>query len=107
MFLDKVRLSLDHESVYVPSLLLRVGRQVCSAVVLQAFARGISGILAVLIPVFNGVVTGAWFWKTFANQQYYIFSVDFAWFLAGSFGLIIYLNLKRKVAIKQEVLAPN
>ena len=43
MFLDKVRLSLDHESVYVPSLLFRVGRQVCSAVVLQAFARGISG----------------------------------------------------------------
>ena len=62
----------------------------------------IGSILAVLIPVFNGVVTGAWFWKTFANQQYYIFSVDFAWLMTGVFGLLVYIGYLRP---KKNVIA--
>jgi len=51
---------------------------------------GIGSLLALLIPVFNGVVTGDWFWKTFAAQEYYIFSVDFAWLMTGVFGTLLY-----------------
>ena len=61
----------------------------------------IGSILAVLIPVFNGVVTGAWFWKTFANQQYYIFSVDFAWLMTGVFGLLVYIEYLRPKRYKK------
>jgi len=56
----------------------------------------IGSLLALCIPICNGVVTGDWFWKTFANHQYYIFSVDFTWLLAGVLGIIIHSKLYKK-----------
>ena len=56
----------------------------------------IGSVLALLIPVFNGMVTGDWFWKTFMTNQYYVFSVDFSWLLTGVLGLVIFFNLKKK-----------
>jgi len=53
-------------------------------------------ILALLIPVFNGVITGDWFWKTFPIKQYFVFCVDFTWALAGIIGLIIHNGLNKK-----------
>ena len=49
----------------------------------------IGSVLALFIPVVNGIVTKDWIWKTLIHKQYYVFSVDFAWLLTGVFGLII------------------
>jgi uncharacterized iron-regulated membrane protein len=56
----------------------------------------IGSLLALLIPICNGIITEDWFWKTFAKGQYYVFSVDLTWFLTGVLGLWIYSNLKKK-----------
>jgi uncharacterized iron-regulated membrane protein len=56
----------------------------------------IGSLLALLIPICNGIATGDWFWKTFAKNQYYVFSVDFTWFLTGVFGWWIFSDLRKK-----------
>lgn len=62
----------------------------------------LGSILALLIPVANGVVTGDWFWSTLSNQQYYVFSVDTTWIVIGVFGLLFSkYYLKRKIETAQ------
>ncbi|MEM9144486.1 MAG: PepSY-associated TM helix domain-containing protein [Bacteroidota bacterium] len=62
----------------------------------------IGSALGLLIPVVNGMVTGDWLWKTLANGQYYVFSVDFTWMVIGIFGLVISLvSLRKKEKIKE------
>ena len=43
-----------------------------------------------------GIVTNDWFWKTFINNQYYVFSVDAAWLITGIIGFLIYFNYLKK-----------
>ncbi len=43
----------------------------------------IGGVLALLVPLANGLVTGDWFWRAFARQQWYVGSVDLAWLMTG------------------------
>lgn len=57
----------------------------------------LGSVLGLAVPVANGFATGDWFWKTWSNQQYYVFSVDFTWIVIGIFGLLIWqLYLKKK-----------
>ncbi len=49
----------------------------------------IGSILSILVPILNGIVTKDWIWKTFTSKQYYVFSVDFSWLLAGIIGLLV------------------
>lgn len=56
----------------------------------------IGSVLAVLIPIANGIVTNDWFWKTFINKQYHVFCVDFTWLLTGISGFVIYKSLLKK-----------
>ena len=51
----------------------------------------IGSILAIIIPIANGIMTGDWIWKTLISKQYYVFSVDFTWLTIGIFGLLICL----------------
>ncbi|MBP2832380.1 PepSY domain-containing protein [Aquimarina sp. U1-2] len=48
----------------------------------------IGGVLGLLIPVANGLVTGDWIWITLVNQQYYIFCVDMTWLIIGISSLL-------------------
>tara|TARA_B100000809_G_scaffold35204_1_gene30954 strand:- start:19086 stop:20684 length:1599 start_codon:yes stop_codon:yes gene_type:complete len=61
----------------------------------------IGSVLSLSIPIVNGIVTSDWLWKTLANNQYYVFSVDFTWFLTGVFGLWIFRNLRKKQSNKK------
>ncbi|MEO0341130.1 MAG: hypothetical protein AAF242_18190, partial [Bacteroidota bacterium] len=57
----------------------------------------LGGILGLLVPISNGLVTGDWIWSTLANGQYFVFAVDFTWFLASGFALTVYqLALRNK-----------
>lgn len=52
--------------------------------------------LGFLIPIVNGVTSGNWIWKTYADKAYEIFVVDFFWLLLAAISLFITLKLKRK-----------
>lgn len=43
----------------------------------------VGGILSLGVPIANGITTGDWFWKTLANQQYYIAGTDLFWLALG------------------------
>ncbi|MEM8527675.1 MAG: PepSY-associated TM helix domain-containing protein [Bacteroidota bacterium] len=48
----------------------------------------IGGIFSLLIPITNGIVTGDWVWKTLANAQWYVASVDIFWMITGLSALL-------------------
>ncbi len=67
----------------------------------------IGGVLALLIPATNGVVTGDWIWKALANKQYHIFSVDIVWLCTGIIGILIslfYLKSKKVTSLNYKRL---
>ena len=64
----------------------------------------IGSVLALCIPIVNGIVTNDWFWNTFLNQQYYVFSVDFAWLLTGIIGLIVTKNYTNLLTEKNMIV---
>lgn len=56
----------------------------------------LGGILAVLIPVFNGIFTGDWLWHTIANKQFQVASVDIVWLFVGITGVLMFPVLSKK-----------
>ena len=57
----------------------------------------ISGsILGFMIPIANGICTGNWFWKTFAQDQIQIFFIDVFWIALASITLYVAFSLKPK-----------
>jgi uncharacterized iron-regulated membrane protein len=57
----------------------------------------ISGsILGFMIPIANGICTGNWFWKTFAQDQVQIFFIDIFWIALASITLYVAFSLKHK-----------
>lgn len=60
----------------------------------------LGGLLAILIPVINGVMTGDWIWKTFAANKVYVFSIDIFWLFTGLVALWI-AEIKNKDSITQ------
>lgn len=49
----------------------------------------IGGILALLIPISNGIVTNDWLWKTLSAGHWYVASVDLFWLITGLSALVI------------------
>ncbi|AFM05807.1 hypothetical protein Fleli_3487 [Bernardetia litoralis DSM 6794] len=49
----------------------------------------IGGFLSILIPITNGFLTEDWIWNTFANNEFYVFSVDVFWLITGITALLI------------------
>ncbi|HBK70951.1 MAG TPA: PepSY domain-containing protein [Flavobacteriaceae bacterium] len=54
-------------------------------------------VLGLLIPLVNGLSTGNWLWKSFQNQQYSIFFIDFFWTILSLISIVIVFKLKRPV----------
>lgn len=54
------------------------------------------GVLGLLVPIANGVVSGTWLWKTFNEQQLQIFVVDAFWLTTSIISFLIFLKLKPK-----------
>ncbi len=65
----------------------------------------LGSILALLIPIANGITTGDWFWKTLISKQYYVFSVDVTWVIIGIFGLLICQYYLKPKQVKANMVA--
>tara|TARA_R110002020_G_scaffold91560_3_gene222481 strand:+ start:100575 stop:102143 length:1569 start_codon:yes stop_codon:yes gene_type:complete len=53
-------------------------------------------ILALFVPMANGIQSGNWFWKTFAAGQLDIFIVDAIWIGLAITGFFIYAHIVKK-----------
>ncbi|TYP98142.1 PepSY-associated transmembrane protein [Tenacibaculum adriaticum] len=56
----------------------------------------LGSIFGLLVPITNGLTTGNWIWKTFANQQHQILFVDLFWLFLASATLYVYFKLTKK-----------
>ncbi len=54
------------------------------------------GVLGLFIPVVNGVSSGNWFWRTWTNGEYGIFSVDITWLCIGIICLLVVKRLRKE-----------
>ncbi|MCX2679545.1 PepSY-associated TM helix domain-containing protein [Galbibacter sp. EGI 63066] len=53
-------------------------------------------ILGLLIPVSNGITTGNWFWKAYANGHFQSFFIDVFWIVLALITLWVTFKLKKK-----------
>lgn len=54
------------------------------------------GGLGLLIPVVNGLSSGNWFWRTWSNGEYGIFSIDIIWLCVGIICLLVVKRLRKE-----------
>jgi len=57
----------------------------------------LGAIFGFLIPITNGIISGNWFWKTFAENQFDILTIDVLWIIIASISLLFYLKINPKV----------
>lgn len=57
----------------------------------------LGAIFGFLIPFVNGITSGNWFWKMYANKQYEIFMVDMLWVFIASTALLFYVKIKPSI----------
>jgi uncharacterized iron-regulated membrane protein len=68
-----------------------------STYLVNKFTLLIGGVLALLIPILNGVLSGSWFWSSYANHDYGVFSIDVIWSLIGVVCVLVFTKLKRNL----------
>lgn len=54
----------------------------------------LSTLLAVSVPIANGIITRDWIWKTFMHRQTDIFIIDFLWLMIGIICMIAYVKTR-------------
>lgn len=59
----------------------------------------IGGVLALAVPIVNGVVTGDWFWKTISTMHH-VFGVDAFWMLFALVGFFALWKNRKPVTVK-------
>ncbi|MFZ6013496.1 MAG: PepSY-associated TM helix domain-containing protein [Bacteroidota bacterium] len=52
-------------------------------------------VMGMLVPVTNGIITGNWFWISFARHQFDVFVVDFLWIFISAIAFYAVFKLKR------------
>ena len=68
-----------------------------STYLVNKFTLLIGGVLALLIPILNGVLSGSWFWSSYTNHDYGVFSIDVIWSLIGVVCVLVFTKLKRNL----------
>lgn len=61
----------------------------------------LTGILGLLVPIFNGLQSGLWFWKSLQMGYSDSFFVDMGWLVMGTISLWVGLKVKCLVARKK------
>lgn len=65
----------------------------------------IGGLLSLLVPVANGLITSDWFWNTIAEGHWYVASVDLFWLFTGISALVLnrYIsNTTKEVEVQKD-----
>ena len=62
----------------------------------------LAGILGLLVPIFNGLQSGLWFWKSLQMGYPNSFFVDVSWLVMASISLWVGLKVKRFVTHKYQ-----
>lgn len=54
----------------------------------------LGSMIALTIPVFNGILSGKWIWNNFMEGNIDLFSIDFLWLCLGIIGIIIFRKVQ-------------
>lgn len=57
----------------------------------------VSAIAGILIPISSGIISDNWIWKTIANQQYEILTIDVLWILISMVSFYAYSKVSKKI----------
>ncbi|WP_075341795.1 PepSY-associated TM helix domain-containing protein [Tenacibaculum agarivorans] len=57
----------------------------------------IGGLVGLLIPIVNGVVSNQWIWKSIENGQSDMLTIDILWLCIGITSLVVYTKVSEKV----------
>ncbi|WP_378187817.1 PepSY-associated TM helix domain-containing protein [Aquimarina sp. W85] len=55
------------------------------------------GLMGLIIPIVNGMVSGNWLWRTILEKNYDVLIIDVLWIILSLIALFIYSKLKRPV----------
>ncbi len=66
----------------------------------------LGSIIGLMIPLANGIISGNWFWKSFALHYYDIFFIDVFWLILSITTLIVACSLNQKKRFKKNQLKP-
>lgn len=65
---------------------------------ITAYCLLLGGILALAVPLANGMATGDWFWTT-ATRLPYVFVTDIAWLATGALALTCWKMIRRNLRV--------
>ncbi|MFL9830650.1 PepSY-associated TM helix domain-containing protein [Flavobacterium sp. ST-87] len=92
---------MEHRFAWISWMFLAfwVGYTVYSYIIKSYFkinrnALFLAGVMGILIPVFNGIHSGLWFWKSLQLGYSDSFFVDLTWLICGMVTLLIALKLQ-------------
>lgn len=54
----------------------------------------LGGVLAILVPMTNGLATGYWFWSSWSAHLLDSFYIDLFWLLTGMSSIVIFFKNK-------------
>lgn len=70
------------------------GYKIKSTFIINRNALFIGGVMGMAIPIFNGLQSGLWLWKSYGQGYVNSFFVDLGWLLIG--GLTLYISFRIK-----------
>jgi uncharacterized iron-regulated membrane protein len=79
------RMAVEEQAFFLAWGLFALGALLWpSALTTARFLLGLSGILSVVVPISNGIGTGAWPWVSAARGHWIVLGVDAAFLIAGT-----------------------
>jgi hypothetical protein len=79
------RMLLEERAFFAVWALFAIGALAWpSAMTSARLLLGLSGILAICVPIANGVGTGAWLWVSAARAHWVVFGIDASFLVAGA-----------------------
>jgi uncharacterized iron-regulated membrane protein len=93
------RMTLEAQSFFLTWALLALGALAWpSALATARILLALSGVLSIVVPIANGLGTGAWFWISASRGHWVVFTIDACFLIAGL--LLTWLSW-RGVAIRR------
>jgi hypothetical protein len=77
-------MTLDAQAFFLTWALLSLAAVACpSALASARVLLASSGVLAIIVPIANGLGTGAWLWTSASRGHWVVFSIDACFLTAG------------------------
>jgi uncharacterized iron-regulated membrane protein len=78
------RMTIEAQAFFLAWALFALGALACpSALATARVLLALSGVLSIVVPIANGLGTGAWFWASATRGHWVVFTIDACFLIAG------------------------